>query len=555
MALLDSFVGRVRDALELISPASVRVTEAERAEMTLADPWVMPEPDEKSWQLLSSGSKLSINREKSLVEGDRIIMRHKARRLCKFNPHARAILRNILKYTLGRGVKPVWGADIDNDPKKRQAMDRFWRDQQKAMKWRKRTRECASRLARDGEVVLLRFVDEFMVPDYKQKNEHLGKGPKMVAKKLLAPRFLDPELIRDSKNGSEDDGVVVDSEDAETLKTLKKVKANDFRQPDGEIAAEDVIFERLDTDMNEKRGVTLFASVIPFIEMYSEWIKDRAVLNRVRSSVALVRTFDASATQIKQQLNSEIDTERTQASYRGEVKPIANSFVNQKRLRPATVINARKGVDYKFISPNVQAADVHHDGRAFMLIMAAGTGLAEFMVSADSSNSNYASTLIAEGPAVKEFQDWQETLAEIFTHLFEWAVEIARENKSADIPDDYDPRTIRWAFPDMVARNRIHDVAANVNMLNIGAMSRRTVTERDGLDWEVEQSRLEAEREADAKLAAKYPPIDPKQAPQRTPQGTAQPNRASPGSMGGSYRTDDPNADPSPDADVGGTSG
>ena len=47
------------------------------------------------------------------------------------------------------------------------------------------------------------------------------------------------------------------------------------------------------------------------------------------------------------------------------------------------------------------------------------------MVSSDSSNSNYASTMIAEGPAVMQFKDWQDHFAYVFKQIYRKVIENA----------------------------------------------------------------------------------------------------------------------------------
>ncbi len=62
-----------------------------------------------------------------------------------------------------------------------------------------------------------------------------------------------------------------------------------------------------------------------------------------------------------------------------------------------------------------------------LLGVAAGVGLPEFMLTSDASNANYASTMVAEGPAVKLFQSEQQFFAREFTRLWRWVMEVAIE--------------------------------------------------------------------------------------------------------------------------------
>lgn len=486
-------MGLFSDAREWVTD---RVTEVasyaarKLAEVTLAYPYPLPEDDERDWSLLATGGTLVNTDEKRLEETNRIDLRKKARILTRYSPHGRAIVRTYIKYVLGGGqVMPRFPSQLSNDSSAAQdealqdvLKDKVWKPLSRSMDWREFGREALTRYVRDGEVFIWRFstIDG------------------------LALRFIDPELIRDPDDTAypEEGGIVTEDGDAQTVIEYIKVKASDHSKVDVRIPAKDVIHYKACVDSNEMRGVTYLAPVLGYIEMYSGWLSDRMILNRARTNVALIRKFDASKDGMESFLAREASRQDTLRGARGDQRPARNSSVRQTRIRPGTVINALKGISYEFIAPNLQAADVHHDGKAILLGIAAGTGLAEFMVSGDASNANFASVLVSEGPAVKEFQDLQQVLHCIFTRVWVWKVEDARAsgaglNGSATILNAYDPQTIEWSFPDIVARDRKKERDADVSMQKVGALSVRTIMERDGIeDTDQEFERIEQEKEA-----------------------------------------------------------
>jgi len=463
--------------------------------VTIFDPYALPEDDERQWELLSSGSRLIPEGRKTVPEEDRVGVRLKVRRLVLANAHMRGVLRRYVSYVLGRGPQPKF----PQGPKElRDALALAWKRFVRTANWRRRKREILVRLLRDGEVFIRRFsVERAVAPDGGPETATEARAARTIPWKVLAPRFIDPELIKDPQTGSEEGGIVTEEGDVETIQSFKKVKASNPKELDEEIPATDVLFHACESDLCERRGVSPFASIVPYVDLYGSWLRDRIVLSKVRSAVALVRTFDKKEQQVKAFLQKEQDEADDQRAKWGETKPHPNVEVRQKKFRPGTVINAGRGVDYKFISPNLQAADVHHDGRAILLAVAAGAGLAEFMVSGDGSNANYASTMVTEGVPVKEVEDWREVTSDVLTPLWVWVVEVDRENPGSKIPASYDPWEVEWEYPPIVSRDREKEVRSNVAMVAAGAMSRRTAMERDGLDPDTELERIEAEEVED----------------------------------------------------------
>lgn len=494
MSIAQSFAVVLRGAYEAQRPTRREFTTS--APMFSSPMYAQPDSDESAWTLLSNGGNILGSRGKMVEPAYRIRIRQECRKAARFNPHGRAVVRSFVKFALGRNCRPRWGDAMDKDDNKREALERFWRVYSYAWRWNERSKEVAVRFLRDGENFIRRFSDT--VPVYLDG--------KKVMRKMLLPRTIDPELIRDPTSQSEEGGIVTRPGDIETIEAYLKAKVDDLSTIDARIPAADMIHVKVEADMNELRGLPMMASVVPFIRMYDAWMMDRVVLNRVRSSVAIVRTFDGSGGQMKAALDRENSSERN-SSRGGFTAAGAGEDVRMKRFRPGTMINASKGVDYKFISPNLQAADVQHDGRSMLLAIAAGTGLAEFMISGDLGSGSYGSLLVSDGPVEKEAKDFQGLLAMTFTQMLTWAVEYEREfNKNTlGIPEDFDPTSVDWEFARVVVRSRLHETQANATMVQLGLMSRETAMQQDGLEYSQEQSRMEAEVEDYKKIALDLP--------------------------------------------------
>jgi len=105
----------------------------------------------------------------------------------------------------------------------------------------------------------------------------------------------------------------------------------------------------------------------------------------------------------------------------------------------------------------------------------------EFMLTSDASNANYASTMVAEGPAVKMFQRLQQ-------ETIEDDLEVMRRVLSAAADAGHLPRDVLGLVelqavpPSLAVRDRLKDAQADQILLRGGVMSAQTMALRHGLD-------------------------------------------------------------------------
>ena len=81
-------------------------------------------------------------------------MQQQAYKLYHENTYARAIVRNLVKFVLGKGPRII---PVDDDNKTK-LLD-IWKDFKKQNKFNLREKEIATRLFRDGEVFLRFYID------------------------------------------------------------------------------------------------------------------------------------------------------------------------------------------------------------------------------------------------------------------------------------------------------------------------------------------------------------------------------------------------------------
>jgi hypothetical protein len=136
-------------------------------------------------------------------------------------------------------------------------------------------------------------------------------------------------------------------------------------------------------------------------------------------------------------------------------------------------------------------------GRLMLLSAAAGTGLPEYMLTSDASNANYASTLVAEGPAVKLFHSEQLFFAGEWNRLWKWVLSesIAKGQLPGNLFERIKPE---WTFPNLAARDRPRERQADLRLARAGILSKAEVARRDDADPVLMRAEISAERsEAD----------------------------------------------------------
>ena len=147
----------------------------------------------------------------------------------------------------------------------------------------------------------------------------------------------------------------------------------------------------------------------------------------------------------------------------------------QQRLQP-----------YQFPAAGIDASRYVTILQAELRAVASRLSMPEFMLTSDASNANYASTMVAEGPAVKIFDRLQHELIEedlaLLGRVLGHAVSAGRLPNGALSTVD-----IQGIPPTLAVRDRLKETQADVLLVKAGAMSVATLATRNGLDPEQER--------------------------------------------------------------------
>jgi len=344
------------------------------------------DPDEDQWDNVMDVGKDG----RTLVPEKYYDMIAKCRELYRTNLHARAIIRNFVKYIIGRGMTFKPNAKLSDEEVKK--VNDYWALFCRTNKMGKRFKEIVKRVFRDGESILRFFSGD--------ENGEDADVPRV--------RFIEPTIVKDPE-GNHSFGIQTDEDDVETV--LNYLVVDENGRLDEVIPADEVLHFKLDSDSDVKRGIPLHQITWKRLRRYDTWLEDRIILNKIRTAVALLKKIPGLTAA---KASSIVSNTRTSQG----TDPRTGETINRKRIRGGGIFHVPAGVDYEFLSPNVDAKDVAVDGRAILLSIAAGVEQAEFMVTADAGNANYGSTMQSEAPAIRGFEDYQSSFAEDFEEVW-----------------------------------------------------------------------------------------------------------------------------------------
>jgi len=444
----------------------------------------MPEfakdPDEGEWYTL--GLDPDVEYSDVQMQG----LRKRAQALYYTSPIARGVINTLINFIIGRSFKIIPDAD---DEKIKEYWDNFWESNKMDL----RVKEWVRKDFIEGETFLRLF-------DGVKEND-----PPIT-------RFYRPSQIT-SDNTEITHGIETSDNDIEEVINYHREYFNKAGEKQTEvIPADKMIHTKIMVDSDVKRGLSFLIGIIKYILDYTDWLNDRKNLNKIRSIFNLIATPTGSGTPttFKDQF-----TDTTKKSTSG-----GSDGYNKKMPKSGSIIGS-KGMDYKFASLNLSAADTQHDGRAILLMIVAGTNLAEYMVTGDASNANYSSTMVSESPAVRTFEAWQDFFSHEFKELYKRV--IMEGVKNGTLPDKYMKKTEDYdsikkevivkeeltlvtgkcsiEFPVLIHRDIDKDTKALILQNGNKLISKRKASTLLGNDYEEESKQIIRETQEEMEMA------------------------------------------------------
>jgi len=413
------------------------------ADMMQALPTFARDVDEGEWKALGIGKRV-------YEEADVAEMQETAMKLYYTDPSASGIIDTMVNFVVGRDAHIT---PVDENQKVKD----WWAEFSQVNEFDTRMKELVRRCFRDGEAFLRFF-----------KSKQRGGVPLV--------RFVEPDMVADP-NHKHSFGIQTDPEDVETVirYLLKDGKS---------IKAADMIHTKIRVDSNVKRGVSFLVGIAKYIVKYGSWLDDRIMLNKIRTMFNMV----VKVTGISPSTFGEKFADVTGKSSIG-------GTAKKRMPKSGSVLVATPGVDYDFKNLQIHAPDTAADGRLIELQVAKGTNLTEYVVRADSSNSNYSSTMVSESPMVRNFQAWQDVFEKPFKKIFTKVIEIGI--KLGKIPRGSNTEC-NVNFAGLIHRDIKEETEAYVMQIMEQLVSRRTVSETLGYNYETEKVQIEKELKEEA---------------------------------------------------------
>lgn len=327
-------------------------------------------------------------------------------------------------------------------------------------RWQQRQQEIVRRRDRDGECFLRFFRD--------------GQGRLLV-------RFVEPEDVKTpERDRTATYGIQTAPGDVESVEAY---------WIDGEqVDASEVQHRKSNVDGNVKRGVPLFWPVRKNLRRAEKLLRNMSVVAGIQSSIAIIRKHAGGTKSGVEKLRSD------NADYSVTSQATGKTSYHRK-YGPGTILDASQSIDYEFPANAVNAAAFVGVLQAELRAIASRLVMPEFMLTSDASNANYASTMVAEGPAVKMFDRMQAEMIEEDKAVMRLVIEEAE--RYGIIPRGTGGAIeIQVTPPKLATVNRMEDAQADSILVTSGAMSPQTMAERHGLDPEREQERISELRAA-----------------------------------------------------------
>jgi capsid protein len=320
--------------------------------------------------------------------------------------------------------------------------------------WHQRQQEIVHRKDRDGECFLRLFP---------------------AADGTMRVRFVEPAQVAAPHQRLNDPsarfGVQTDPDDVETVEGY---------WIDGRLVdAAAIQHRKANVDANVKRGLPLFYPVRKNLRRAEKLLRNMSVVSEIQSAIAVIRKHKAAtAAGLEQFIAGQSDLSVTSAA--------SGRTSHFQRYAPGTILDAMAGIDYEFPAAGIDAGRYVTVLQAELRAIASRLVMPEFMLSSDASNANYASTMVAEGPAVKMFERLQHDMLEDDVALLDRVVRHAVE--SGRLPAEAIDRVeIRGIPPRLAVRDRLKDAQADQILVRNGAMSVPTMALRNGLDPQQER--------------------------------------------------------------------
>ena len=420
------------------------------------------------------------------TETDADRQREMARWLADTDRYCKGTLRRLTNYSIRTGFKyqVLPRKDVDQEAGNKIAdvvqkvIDGFLvreKDHSPRLeRWAETEKEIFQRVVRDGEVFLRTFVQ--------------SDGS-------LELRFIEPEQIRQPPGTDEDFtwGIRTEPDDIQT--TLGYAVAPDPVEPMeyDEVPAKEVFALKRNTDVTVKRGVSDFFSCREAFDLSCKLVRNLQTGAGNQAAISWIEEYKLlGGAGIAAGVRASNDQLQPSA-----VHPVTGKPYNFQMFEPGLIIKTGAGKEYKPPPPANNAAPHVSIVQAGLRSISQLWDMPEYMMTADASNANFASTMVAGAPFVIAIESEQQKFANFFLDILWYVVKVAADAglilngmTRKEIAANVD---IHATAPQVTNVDRMQNAQINEIRLRNGVMSKQTWRAEDGLDDDRELQNLREE--------------------------------------------------------------
>lgn len=235
---------------------------------------------------------------------------------------------------------------------------------------------------------------------------------------------------------------------------------------------------------NDPRGLTLYWPVREEMTFAKKLLSNLMRVSAFQAAFGAIRTINAS--QGADQVRSWLNSQQTGSGSGGQ---------NEKFDFPsASVVTIPGTVKYEFPETGAGNSNQIEVLVSLLRACAAGMKLPEFMLTANVSEGNFASTLVSEGPFHKGMRYEQSQMVQEDERILMQALRYAASEGAEGLTDsDVDAVVIHIKPPRVQTRNRQEDFNVNKDLYDRGELSGKTLLAEEGKERESEQAQRQME--------------------------------------------------------------
>lgn len=245
-----------------------------------------------------------------------------------------------------------------------------------------------------------------------------------------------------------------------------------------------IFYRRRNVTSVQPRGLTFFWPVRDELRWSKLLLGNLMRISAFQSSIGALRTINdtVSSDAVRQYLASAQDGTK-------------NSPAESMDSPAPMVVTKPSSIKWEF--PDTGLGNSNHIEVLVQLLRAASSGmrLPEFMLTANVSEGNFASTLVSEGPYHKAIRRAQQQMIREDLQILDAALRYAAESGNFDVTmADIESVKIEAKPPRVQTRNRQEDFEINQKLWENGLLSGKDLLASEGYEYRPQHAQIQLER-------------------------------------------------------------